>query len=101
MGARTNAEIEAMRAELGAPSYEIGKLWCELQEACFDAIKIAELEKIGIRDGNGYWNGSDVLGAVWHGLEADIKRLREAYDAEWKAKNGKTEPLDLGPHVPF
>ena len=37
---------------------------------CFELIKIIELEISGIRDGDGYWHGSDVIG----GLEADLCR---------------------------
>jgi hypothetical protein len=32
-----------------------------IQRAAFELIKVCELERSGIRDGNGYWDGSDAL----------------------------------------
>lgn len=36
----------------------------DLSNAAFEAIKIIELERSGIRDGDGYWDGSDVIGGM-------------------------------------
>jgi hypothetical protein len=34
----------------------------KLSDACLEAIKIIELARSGIRDGDSYWHGSDVIG---------------------------------------
>jgi hypothetical protein len=46
-----------------------------LSKACLEAIKILELEKAGIRDGDGFWHGSDVIGAMTRDLTALCRRL--------------------------
>ena len=33
-----------------------------LSKAAFEMIKVIELERSGIRDGDGYWHGGDVIG---------------------------------------
>jgi hypothetical protein len=35
-----------------------------MSNAAFELIKVIELEISGIRDGNGYWNGSDAMGGA-------------------------------------
>jgi hypothetical protein len=51
----------------------------ELSQACFEMIKIIELERSGIRDGDGGWSGSDAFGYMTGGLTAlcaQIDRVR-------------------------
>lgn len=36
---------------------ERAKVLRDLSALCFDVIKIIELERSGIRDGDGYWHG--------------------------------------------
>src|SRR5437763_1066080 len=87
MGMRTEMAIEAWRkkAGLNAPPPAICKLWNKLQDKAVETIKIAELEKSGIRDGAGYWIGSDALRAIWNELRSAISELESAYKAEWEA----------------
>ncbi len=40
------------------------KLLNQLSEYAYDLIKTIELEKSGIRDGDGAWHGSDVIGGL-------------------------------------
>jgi len=88
MGMRTEMQIEAWQKNAGlhVPSPTICALWTKLQDACFEAIKIAELEKSGIRDGDSFWHGSDVIGATLSDLQDICARLRAAYDAEWRER---------------
>jgi hypothetical protein len=73
MGSRTGADIAAWQKHCGIePAYgERGAALEALSQACFEAIKIIELERSGMRDGDGFWHGSDVIG----GLCADLTRL--------------------------
>jgi hypothetical protein len=54
-------------------SGERAEILSDLSNAAFEAIKIIELERSGIRDGDGYWHGSDVIG----GITGNLIRLSE------------------------
>jgi hypothetical protein len=64
MGSRTDARIAAWQKQSGIKpaTGERAELLSRLSNAAFDTIKIIELELSGIRDGDGYWHGSDVFG---------------------------------------
>lgn len=47
-----------------------------MQQAAFDLIKIFELEISGIREGDGYWAGSDVV----HGMVDELRILERKLD---------------------
>jgi hypothetical protein len=49
-----------------------------LSTAAYEAIKIIELERSGIRDGNGFWNGGDVIGGMTSDLINLSKKLLAA-----------------------
>ena len=48
-----------------------------LSDAAFEAIKIIELERSGIRDGDGFWHGADVIGHITGRLADLCERLME------------------------
>jgi hypothetical protein len=50
-----------------------------LSQAAFEAIKIIELEKSGIRDGDGCWHGSDVIKGMTSDLTTLCERLMASY----------------------
>jgi hypothetical protein len=52
-----------------------------LSKAAYEAIRIIELERSGIRDGDGFWHGSDVIGHMTGDLTGLCKDLM-AYAAE-------------------
>jgi hypothetical protein len=84
---RATQEVEMRTTtEIEPPSREVVELWLSLQELAVHAIKIAELEISGIRDGNGMWGG-DVLGGIWTRLRENIDQLEQAYVAEWKKRS--------------
>jgi hypothetical protein len=78
MGSMTDAEIAAWQRHAGITpaSGEQAKLLEALSQAAFTLIKIIELERSGIRDGDGRWHGSDVMGHV----VGDIGTLGVALD---------------------
>ena len=80
MGSRTDCEIAAWQenAGLNLPSPTIRELLSKLQDACFEAIKVAELESSGIRSGDSYWHGSDAVGETLRDLENVCASLRAA-----------------------
>jgi hypothetical protein len=80
----TEARIGAFQKKAGisVPPATTIKLWSKLQELAFEAIRVAELEKSGIRDGNSFWNGGDVLGGTFSNIENIVTRLRAAYTIE-------------------
>lgn len=66
MGQRTQATIAAWQQEHGINEATGArrKALNDLSSLAFELIKIVELEKSGIRDGDGYWHGGDPLGIV-------------------------------------
>ena len=78
MGVWTDSKIQAWQEQAGIEpaTGALHDLWCELRDRCFEAIKVAELEKSGIRDGDGHWYGSDVVGATLSDLCDTIRKLR-------------------------
>jgi hypothetical protein len=82
MGAETNAAVEVQRhAVLKPATGDYDRILMRMSEAAFDLIKIIELERSGIRDGNGC--GGDVL---WRISQEMIELMRAA---KWR---GPTDP---------
>jgi len=77
-------QIEAFRKKCGieVPNPETQRLLRQLQEQCFEVIKIAELEISGIRDGDGAWHGSDVVRGFLSHLKYTSTQLARAYGIE-------------------
>jgi hypothetical protein len=77
MGQLTDARIRAWQEESGIrpAEGEYRDALCRMQEEAFELIKIFELEVSGIRDGDGYWHGSDVIGSTVRGIERLAKRI--------------------------
>jgi hypothetical protein len=78
MGTRTDFEIAEWQKRSGIKpaTGERAEQLEGLSKACVEAIKIIELEKSGIRDGDGYWHGSDVIAHVTQELIDLCHRLR-------------------------
>ena len=86
MGRVTDERISAWQQAAGiepATGAQLGRLE-EMQEEGVNLIRIIELERSGIRDGDGSWHGSDPLGGV-------VLRLSEL----WQFFNrDREEPLE-------
>ena len=97
MGSLTDAKTEAWQKECGIEpaTGERAKLLRALQRAAFEAIRIIELEHSGIRDGDGCWHGSDVIGHMTSDLTDLCQRLMQNYDEEWKAKHPELATANL------
>jgi hypothetical protein len=68
MGQMTQARIKAWQEHAGLTE-ATGRYEAELRklsQAAFELIKIVELERSGIRDGDGAWHGGDVIGHTMH-----------------------------------
>jgi DNA-directed RNA polymerase alpha subunit len=58
-------EMTAERQGIEPATGERAEILKELSKVAFELIKIVELERAGIRDGNGHWeNDADVIGDV-------------------------------------
>ena len=82
MGQITDERISAWQQAAGiepATGAQLGRLE-EMQEEGVNLIRIIELERSGIRDGDGSWHGSDPLGGT-------VLRLSEL----WQLFNRDTE----------
>lgn len=66
MGAGRRADTDAFQDATGIKPAggETSKAIRDLQRKCFEAIRIMELEHCGIRDGDGSWHGSDIVGHI-------------------------------------
>jgi len=82
MGRVTDERISAWQQAAGiepATGARLGRLE-EMQEEAVNLIRIIELERSGIRDGDGSWHGSDPLGGsvlrlseIWENFKRDRK----------------------------
>jgi hypothetical protein len=66
MGLMTEATIVAWQKQAGieeatGAKAELLKL---MSDTAFHLIKVIELERSGIRDGDGYWHGSDAMRGI-------------------------------------
>jgi hypothetical protein len=82
MGQRTDAAIANWQkmAGLVPASRARGEDLTRMQELALELIRVIELERAGIRDGDGFWYGSDPLRGIAHDLaellEADQRARR-------------------------
>jgi hypothetical protein len=81
MGHRTDEAIAAWQKEVGIEPATGAReaILRQLQERAFEAIRICELERSGIRDGDGRWHGGDVIGHMTHDLIDLSNRLLRTY----------------------
>ena len=108
MGMRTDFEIASWQEQAGIKpaSGERAELLNALSRAAFETIKVIELERSGIRDGDGRWHGSDVIGHITDDLTKLCKRLNEFDRAEWMAEHWmdpdfeKEAPWAINPNDP-
>lgn len=54
-----------------------------MSQEAFELIKIIELEKSGVRDGDGFWHGSDALGNAVQEIVASLSDYRQA-QTKWR-----------------
>ena len=78
MGTLTDANIAAWQEQSGIKpaTGKRAELLGKLSQAASETIKIIELELSGIRDGDGYWHGSDPMHAMIGELAVLCERLR-------------------------
>jgi len=81
MGMRTDFEIAEWQKKAGIKpaTGEQEEILLALSRAAFEAIKIIELERSGIRDGDGFWHGGDVIGHMTSDLTERCARLMASY----------------------
>ena len=80
MGFRTDARIADWQEKSGIkpPTGKRAELLRKLSSAAFETIQIIELELSGVRDGDGYWHGSDAIGYAIDELARLCERLQRA-----------------------
>jgi hypothetical protein len=81
MGQMTDFQIARWQEKAGIKpaTGEHARILNNLSNAAFEAIKIIELERSGIRDGDGYWHGGDVIGGMCRDLTELCERLMVQY----------------------
>jgi hypothetical protein len=84
MGSRTEADIAAWQKAAGIEPASGGRadLLRRISNLAFELIKVIELERSGIRDGDGMWHGSDAVG----GTMIDLVQLIENFLQPDRAK---------------
>jgi hypothetical protein len=77
MGSLTDANIKAWQDATGIKpaTGESAEVLQYMSDTAFRLIKVIERERSGIRDGDGFWHGSDVIG----GIAWDLVRIIEEY----------------------
>ena len=83
MGMRTQLAIEEWQRRAGLEEAQGGRreLLDKLSKAAYELIKFIELEKSGIRDGNGCWH-ADVVSAELGGVAELCRELLADYERE-------------------
>ena len=86
MGAVTNAAIAKWQEEAGIEPArgDLADMLKRIADLAAELISITALEASGIRDGDGYWHGSDALGGTvlelsdaWQQYDQDQRKLSE------------------------
>jgi hypothetical protein len=88
MGMQRNAEIAEWQRKTGLKPSEQQELLRQMSDTAFALIKVIELERSGIRDGDGSWSGSDPMG----GIARDLASFIEEYERRMTARDA--EPSD-------
>jgi hypothetical protein len=65
----------------------------KMSDGAFQLIKVIELQRSGIREGDGCWHGADVMGAVARNLVASIEAYDRCVRTQWERKH-PTDDLD-------
>jgi hypothetical protein len=87
MGQMSQATIEAWQKKAGLEPAADQETLRRLSDAAFELIKIIELEKSGIRDGDGYWHGGDVIGGIVSGIRGLLDQWQPPADDMWFREN--------------
>ncbi len=80
MGMMRNMEIAQRQAAAGIVPGQPADLLRKMSDTAFELIKIIELELSGIRDGDGFWSGSDPMGGTARELANLIRRYESFRD---------------------
>jgi hypothetical protein len=90
MGMRRELEIAERQALIGLKpaTRRQAELLEKMSNAAFELIKVIELERSGIRDGDGYWSG-DPMGRTARQLVTIINLYEQCRDEDWEAQQKK------------
>lgn len=88
MGTMTDAKLEAFAEQTGIrpAKGERAKALDAMSMQAFQLIRIIEREASGIRDGDGYWHGSDPLAHTMHELGESWNQVQGADNPKTGAK---------------
>jgi hypothetical protein len=89
MGMRRNAAIAEWQKKAGIRESGKKELLREMSNTAFELIKVIELECSGIRDGDGFWSGSDPMG----GLAQDMADLCNRFN-ELPSRSSTENPIE-------
>ena len=101
MGSMTDANLKLFAEQTGIrpAEGEQADLLNRMSRRALELIRIIELERSSIRDGDGYWHGSDPLGGTVDDIGRQMHRLRELSIQEVESKS--SERLDFVAEIPF
>src|SRR5262245_38641044 len=77
---RTRIEVFQRRAGITPASNARAEILTRMQQLAFELIRLVELERAGIRDGDGQWSGCDPI----RGVVAELMRVETADLREWR-----------------
>ena len=90
MGAVTDARIRdwQIRAGLEPAQGRRAETLARMSRLAYDLIRVVELERSGIRDGDGQWHGCDPIGSII----GDLREVERDDLEAWKAAR-RTQPI--------
>ena len=93
MGARTDAKIRDWQIQAGLEPAQgrRAETLARMSELAYNLIRVVELERSGIRDGDGHWYGCDPIDSI-------IRQLSQVERDDLEA--GKASSTDSAGHGP-
>jgi hypothetical protein len=104
MGARTDFRIKSWQQEAGIEpaTGERAKLLHRLSDTAFHLIRIIELERSGIREGDGRWHYSDAFTGYFDRMAELCAEIHAVWFASNPEINSDSRPIDDGDNaLPF
>jgi hypothetical protein len=100
MGMRRDAKIAGWQKAYGIkpPTGDEAHILRRMSDAAFELIKVIQLELSGIRDGDGYWSGSDAMGGTAQNL-VDVINEFERCRSRMLPKDADITDIALSAHI--
>jgi hypothetical protein len=90
-------QIEQFEAQTGIKSAtgDEAKVLNDLSKLAYELIRVVELERSGIRDGDGYWSGTDPIQHICKDIDGRMRELSRLDEEKRRALGENPEDESL------